>query len=75
MLQSIVTLPRKVSIIMNDSQDQKQAKRCSVVVFFCVCGCTWLHVLYAFVYFCTLYILIVRFMYSYNYACSVLYPD
>jgi hypothetical protein len=51
------------------------AKCCSVVVFFCAYGCTWFYVLYAFVYFCTLYILIVMFMYSYSYACSVLYPD
>jgi hypothetical protein len=51
------------------------AKRCSVVVFFCVYGSTWLYVLYAFVYFCTLYILIIMVMYSYSYACSVLYPD
>ena len=32
-----------------------------------------LHVLYTFVWFCKLFILIVKFMYSYCYACSVLY--
>jgi hypothetical protein len=49
-----------------------EALQCSGVLL-----CMWLYmvVLYAFVYFCTLYILIVMFMYPYNYACSVLYPN
>ena len=51
------------------------AKCCSLVLFFHIYGCTWLYVLYAFVYLCRLYILIVMFMYSYTYSRSVLYPD
>jgi len=35
--------------------------------------CIWLYVLQNFVEFCTLRILIVMFMYSYCYVCSVLY--
>ena len=40
--------------------------------------CMWLYMFLCFicfVYLCRLYILIVMFMFSYSYACSVPYPD
>jgi hypothetical protein len=61
-----------VSISVVKCSEVLQCSGVFCVTYMVVHGCMFL---YAFVYFCRLYILIVMFMYSYCFACSLLYPD